>query len=254
MGNGAPVASKRRTKVAAVERPQRVASQPKGSLRATPAAEPGKTLTKAGRERKRDPERTSAAILAAAVHEFSLRGYEGARVDAIAKRAKINKRMLYHYFGGKDGLYLAVLEGRYAAIRSAETLLDLTHREPVEGMRNLIHFTWTYYLEHPEFLSILATENQHKARFLKQSNRIVQLNSPLIDALKDVLAHGAERKIFKPDVDPVQLYISIASLGAFYLSNRWTLSTIFRRDLASDAEVRGWGEHIADVILAFLRP
>jgi TetR/AcrR family transcriptional regulator len=147
-----------------------------------------------------------------------------------------------------------VLEGRYAAIRSAERLLDLTHRQPVEGMRELVLFTWSYFLEHPEFLSILATENQHKARFLKQSNRIVQLNSPLIDALRDVLTHGAERKIFKRDVDPVQLYISIASLGAFYLSNRWTLSTIFRRDLASDAEVAAWGDHIVDMVLAFLRP
>ena len=98
--------------------------------------------------------------------------------------------MLYHYFGGKDGLYLAVLEGRYAAIRSAETVLDLTHREPVEGMRRLIAFTWNYYLEHPEFLAILATENQHRARFLKQSDRIVQLNSPLIDALREVFSFG----------------------------------------------------------------
>src|ERR1700742_3453768 len=109
-------------------------------------------------ERKRDPERTSAALLAAAVHEFAQKGYDGARVDAITKRAKINKRMLYHYFGGKDGLYLAVLEGRYEAIRSAEGALDLTHRDPIQGMRDLIQFTWLYFLDHPEFLSILATE------------------------------------------------------------------------------------------------
>ena len=211
-------------------------------------------LTKAGRARKRDPERTSAAILEAAVHEFSLRGYDGARVDAIAKRAKINKRMLSHYFGGKDGLYLAVLEGRYAAIRSAEALLDLTHREPVEGMRKLILFTWDYFLEHPEFLSILATENQHKARFLKQSDRIVQLNSPLVDALRQVLIHGIEQKRFRSGVDPVELYISIASLGAFYLSNRWTLSTIFRRDLMAEEQLTAWGNHIVDMVLAFLKP
>lgn len=219
----------------------------------TASAEQPKRLTKAGSERKRDPERTSAAILAAAVHEFSQRGYEGTRVDSIAKRAHINKRMLYHYFGSKDGLYLAVLEGRYAAIRSAERELDLTHRQPAEAMRDLILFTWNYFLEHPEFLSLLATENQHKARFLKQSDRIVQLNSPLIDAIREVLARGSEAKIFKPGVDAVQLYISIASLGAFYLSNRWTLSTIFRRDLASDGEVSAWGEHIVDMVMAYLR-
>jgi TetR/AcrR family transcriptional regulator len=121
-------------------------------------------------------------------------------------------------------------------------------------MRELVHFTWSYFLEHPEFLSILATENQHRARFLKQSDRIVQLNSPLIDAIRLVLAHGAEQKIFKRGVDPVQLYISIAALGFFYLSNRWTLSTIFRRDLAAEAELKAWGEHIATMVLAFLEP
>jgi len=205
-------------------------------------------------ERKRDPERTRASILAAAIHEFSLRGYEGARVDAITKRAKVNKRMLYHYFGGKDGLYLAVLEGRYEAIRSAEGALDLTHRYPIEGMANLIHFTCSYFLDHPEFLSILATENQHKARFLKQSERIVQLNSPLIDALRLVLTHGVEQKVFRTGVDPVQLYISIAALGFFYLSNRWTLSTIFRRDLLSEAELSSWREHITSMVLASLKP
>jgi AcrR family transcriptional regulator len=222
---------------------------------AKPTSRPAKrTAAEPAPERKRDRDRTRASILAAAVHEFSQRGYEGARVDAITKRAKINKRMLYHYFGGKDGLYLAVLEGRYAAIRSAEAALDLTHRQPIEGMRDLIHFTWSYFLDHPEFLSILATENQHKARFLKQSDSIVQLNSPLIDAIRMVLTHGAEQKIFKRGVDPVQLYISIAALGFFYLSNRWTLSTIFRRDLASAAELDAWGEHIVTMVLAFLKP
>jgi len=217
-----------------------------------PAAKP-KAVAKSP-ERKRDPDRTRASILAAAVHEFSQRGYEGARVDAITKRAKVNKRMLYHYFGGKDGLYLAVLEGRYQAIRSAEAALDLTHRDPIEGMRNLIHFTWSYFLDHPEFLSILATENQHRARFLKQSDRIVQLNSPLIDAIRMVLNHGVEQKVFRGGVDPVQLYISIAALGFFYLSNRWTLSTIFRRDLVSEPELTSWRPHIPDMGLASLRP
>lgn len=236
------------------ERPRRrtAKAKPEAGTASLPARKPKGTIKPA--ERKRDPERTRAAILAAAVHEFSQRGYEGARVGSITKRAKINKRMLYHYFGGKEGLYVAVLEGRYQAIRSAEEELDLTHREPVEGMRELIQFTWNYFLEHPEFLSILATENQHRARFLKQSDRIVQLNSPLIDAIRLVLDRGAEQKIFKRDVDPVQLYISIAALGFFYLSNRWTLSTIFRRDLVAEAELEAWGEHIVTMVLAFLEP
>jgi AcrR family transcriptional regulator len=238
-----------------LERSQRRPAKAKAKPETGKAAPVGKAKgTVRTTERKRDPERTRAAILAAAVHEFSQRGYEGARVGSITKRAKINKRMLYHYFGGKEGLYVAVLEGRYQAIRSAEAELDLTHREPIEGMRELIHFTWSYFLEHPEFLSILATENQHRARFLKQSDRIVQLNSPLIDAIRLVLAHGTEQKIFKRGVDPVQLYISIAALGFFYLTNRWTLSTIFRRDLVAEAELDAWGEHIATMVLAFLKP
>jgi AcrR family transcriptional regulator len=225
------------------------------SLKTRPSAagEAGAPPRPTAAERKRDPERTRGAILAAAGEEFSHKGYAGARVDAIAMRAGVNKRMLYHYFGGKDGLYVAVLEGSYAAIRSAEAQLDLTHREPIEGMSRLIRFTWTYYLEHPEFLAILATENQHRARFLKQSDRIVQLNSPLIEALRAVLAHGVEEGVFRRDVDPVELYISIAALGAFYLSNRWTLSTIFRRDLMSQAALANWGEHIAQTILASLK-
>ena len=209
---------------------------------------------RSARNRKRDPERTRAAILEAGQHEFAQKGYAGARVDAIAKRARINKRMLYHYFGGKDGLYLAVLEANYAAIRSAEAQLDLTHREPIEGMRRLIRFTWTYYLENPEFLPILAAENQNRARFLKQSERIVQLNSPLIEALRTVLAHGAAEGTFRRNVDPVELYISIAALGVFYLSNRWTLSTIFRRELMAEAALSRWGEHIEATILASLKP
>lgn len=213
-----------------------------------------RSLTKAGLERKRDPERTSAAILAAAVAEFTQKGYEGARVDAIARRARINKRMLYHYFGGKDGLYLAVLEGRYAAIRSAETKLDLSHREPREGMRELVLFTWHYFLEHPEFLSILATENLQKARFLRRSGSVVQLNSPLIDEIRHLLERGEKAGVFRPGVDPVLLYISIASLGSFYLSNRWTLSTVFRRELFSNGEIEKWGEHIVDMVLSYLKP
>jgi len=136
------------------------------------------------RPRLRDAERTSKAILAAATKEFAERGYGGARVDAIAERAKINKRMLYHYFGGKDALYVAVLEGSYIAIRSAEARLDLSHRAPADGMRELVVFTWQYFLDHPEFLGILSTENMHKARFLKRSARIFELHSPLVSSRK----------------------------------------------------------------------
>jgi AcrR family transcriptional regulator len=201
----------------------------------------------------RDPQRTSAAILAAAVKEFSEKGFGGARINTIAERANINKRMLYHYFGGKDALYLAVLEGAYVAIRSAETRLHLADRDPIEGMRELIQFTWRYFLDHPEFLSLLATENLHRARYLKRSARIFDLHSPFIAQIATLLRRGAESGQFRADTDPVKTYISIAALGFFYLSNRWTLSTIFRRDLAAKGELDAWGAQIEDVVLSYLR-
>jgi TetR/AcrR family transcriptional regulator len=202
----------------------------------------------------RDPEGTKTAILAAATREFADKGFGGARIDAIAAQAKINKRMLYHYYGGKEALYLAVLEETYAAIRRAEAKLDLAHREPEEGLRDLVQFTFRYFLDHPEFLSLLGTENLHKARFLKRSERILAINSPLIDVLRDVLERGAKKGVFRPDADPLDVYLTMAALGFFYLSNRWTLTTVFRRDLLADDEIARWGEHIAGVVLSSLKP
>jgi AcrR family transcriptional regulator len=205
------------------------------------------------RSNVRDPERTSAAILAAAVKEFTEKGYGSARIDNIAKRANINKRMLYHYFGNKEALYVAVLESTYTSIRSAEHALRLPDRDPVEAMRDLVLFTWRYYLAHPEFLSLLNTENLHKAKFLKRSARIFALNSPLIEQIEILLKRGAEQGVFRRDTDPLDVYVSIAALGFFRLSNRWTLSTIFPRDLTSKAEIDRWGQHMVDVILSYLR-
>jgi AcrR family transcriptional regulator len=201
----------------------------------------------------RDPERTRAAILTAATAEFTVRGLNGARVDDIARRAGINKRMIYHYFGDKEGLYLAVLESTYAAIRTAEIGLNLAARAPVEGMRELVAFTWNYFIAHPEFLSLLATENLHRARYLKQSRRIRELHSPLVGTISELLARGVKAGLFRAGVDPVQLYITIASLGFFYMSNRHTLSTIFGRDLGAVDQLRARAEHIADVVLSYLR-
>jgi AcrR family transcriptional regulator len=202
----------------------------------------------------RDPGRTRAAILDAATQEFTAKGLAGARIDTIAKRAAANKRMIYHYFGDKEGLYLAVLEQTYAAIRTAEVGLELGGRDPVDGMRELIAFTWQYFLAHPEFLSLLGTENLHGAHYLKQSQRIRDLHSPLVGMLSDLLARGAKSGVFRSGVDPVQLYITIASLGFFYLSNRHTLSTIFGRDLGADDMIAARGKHVVDVVLAYLRP
>jgi AcrR family transcriptional regulator len=201
----------------------------------------------------RDPERTRARILEAATAEFAHYGLGGARVDRIAERAGANKRMLYYYFGSKDELFLAALEEAYAHIRSAEQELDLEHRDPREALKKLVEFTWKYYLEHPEFMTLLASENLHKGRHVRRSGRVRELHTPLIETLRGILRRGEREGLFRRGVDPVQLYISIAGEGYFYLSNRYTLSRIFARDLMAPRELAGRARHITQTILNSVR-
>lgn len=196
---------------------------------------------------------TRERILAAATAEFAQHGFGGARVDRIAARAEANKRMLYYYFGSKDELFLAVLEEAYAHIRSAEHDLDLEHADPREALKRLVEFTWNYYLEHPEFMALLATENLHKGSHVHRSRRVRKLHSPLVDTLRDILRRGQRQGLFRRGVDPVQLYISIAGEGYFYLSNRYTLSRIFGRDLMAPSELDGRARHITDMVLHAVR-
>jgi AcrR family transcriptional regulator len=197
----------------------------------------------------RDPERTKARILAAATAEFARYGLGGARVDRIAARAGANKRMLYYYFRDKDNLFLAALEARYAHIRAAERALDLEHLEPRAALRRLVEFTWGYFLEHPEFLTLLNSENLHKGRHVRRSRRVPQMHSTLVETLRGVLKRGERAGVFRTGVDPVQLYISIAGEGYFYLSNRYTLAQIFKRDLMSKRALAERARHNSDMIL-----
>ena len=202
----------------------------------------------------RDSERTQSAILSAATQEFARHGLGGARVDRIAARARTNKRMLYYYFGRKDALFLAVLENTYASIRNAEERLSMLDVPPAEGVRRLIRFTWDYYLAHPEFLTLLNSENLHRAKHLRRSRHVRAMNSPLIETLKTVLARGRESGIFRADVDALQLYVSIAALAYFYLGNNHTLSAVFGRDLSTPGSRAERLAHMIDVILGYLRP
>lgn len=202
----------------------------------------------------RDPDRTRSAILDAATAEFARHGLGGARVDRIAAAAGANKRMLYYYFGDKERLFLAVLEAAYARIREAEQGLSLGDLAPVESVRRLIEFTWNYYLGHPEFMTLLNSENLHRARHLKKSRRARALNSPLIETLRVVLERGVREGSFRSGVDPLQLYVSIAALSYFYLSNNYTLSAIFGRDLAAPEAKRTRVRHMTEVIQGYLRP
>src|SRR4029453_2197203 len=181
------------------------------------AASPSTELARPRPRVGRDAGRTQAVILAAATQEFARYGLGGARVDRIAARARTNKRMLYYYFGNKETLFLAVLEGVYARIRAAEKDLKLLDVAPTEGVRRLIEFTWDYYLAHPEFLTLLNSENLHRARHLKRSRGVGAMTPPLIETLAEVLARGRRRGDFRRGVDALQLYISIAALSYFYL-------------------------------------
>jgi AcrR family transcriptional regulator len=201
---------------------------------------------------RRNPVRNQERILLAATEEFARYGLGGARVDRIAARAGANKRMLYYYYGNKEDLFLKVLEARYAHIRRAELGLHLLDLDPVQGMRRMVEFTWNYYLKHPEFLTLLNSENLHRGRHLKRSRDIAAMHSPLIALLRDLLIRGERAGKFRKGVDPVQLYISIAGLGYFYLSNRHTLSTIFERDLLAPKSKAERLKHMTELVLGYL--
>jgi AcrR family transcriptional regulator len=203
-------------------------------------------------ERLRDAERSQSTILAAARDEFAEYGLGGARMDRIAERAGLNKRLIYYYFEDKERLFQAVLELAYHDIRERERELNLLELNPTEAVRRLVEFTWHYYLEHPEFLTLLNSANLHRARHLTQSHEVRELNSPLIAMLGEILERGRKDGSFRGGIDPVQLYVSIAGLSYFYLSNNFTLSAIFGRDLMAPKARNERLSHMCDVILGYV--
>jgi AcrR family transcriptional regulator len=201
---------------------------------------------------KRSATATKARILQAALAEFATRGFAGARVDVIAAQARANKRMLYAYVGNKDALWLATLEAVYGAKREEERQLATATLSPEAAMRALIRFNFRYHLEHPEFVALVNNENLMGARKLKRSKLVPQLYSPLLETLTEVLRRGQKAKVFRGGVDPMQLYISIAALGYFYISNIRTLSVIFASELDSQAGMKQREEHVIDVVMSYL--
>lgn len=203
-------------------------------------------------ERVRDADRSQNTILAAARDEFAEFGLGGARMDRIAERAGLNKRLIYYYFADKERLFQSVLELAYQHIREEERKLRLLELTPSDAVRRLVEFTWTYYLEHPEFLTLLNSANLHRARHLEDSQDVREMNSPLIATLGEVLERGRRDGSFRGGVDPVQLYISIAGLAYFYLSNNFTLSAIFGRDLKAPKALHERLSHMSDVIMGYV--
>lgn len=211
------------------------------------------TKTAGSRRRNASGKRTREILLAAAREAFASRGLEGARVDDIARRAKLNKQLVYHYFGSKDGLYTAVLEGVYGEIRKQEQALDLGDFPAEEAMRRLIEFSFDYLSKHPEFISLLADENAHRGRHLRDSPRVEELNRPIIDLIRKTLRRGTADGVFRKGLDPLHIYLSIAGMSFFYFGNIHTLSRIFSRDLGADAAISERRAHIVDFTLNAIR-
>ena len=197
---------------------------------------------------------TRQRILDAALGEFAEKGLAGARVDEIAARAGANKRMLYAHFGSKEELWLVVLERAYAAKRAEERAMAVEGLAPAEAMARLIAFNLRYTARHPEFVALLNQENLHRAAYLRRSEDVPALYSPLLEALRGVLARGEAAGVFRARVDAMQLYIDILALGHFYVANRHTLSTIFGAPLDTEAAIAAREAHIAEVVLGYLRP
>jgi AcrR family transcriptional regulator len=181
---------------------------------------------------KRNAAVTRDRVLRAAIAEFCRQGFDGARVDRVAKRAGSNIRMVYHYFRSKEGLYLAVLEHIYSEVRSKEAALNLRDHEPMEGMLTLVDFTFDHLLDHPEFIELIRNENLLRGRYVKKSAFVPKAALPLVDTMRDLLQRGVREGKFHPGIDPIQLYVSILALCFIHLSNRYTLSIMFKRDLA----------------------
>src|SRR5262245_29749844 len=200
--------------------------------------------------RRRDSAKTRKRILAAAKAEFATNGLDGARVDVIARRARTNKQMLYHYFGGKEALFTATLEQAWSDIRAAEGELSLDALDPLDALKSHVTFTWTYYLANPEFITLVNSENLHRARHIKSSRPIRDLNRPFIDRMRRLLDRGATTGVFRPGIDPVQVHITIAAIGYYYVTNRFTGSIVFERDLMAK---KALAERLAFNISTILR-
>ena len=203
---------------------------------------------------RRDPVATRKKLLTAARLEFARHGLAGARVDEIAERAGVNKQLVYHYFGDKDALYLAVLEWVYEDIREQERRLNLEGLPPDKAIRRPIEASFDHLAANPDFIVLLNDENRGGARHVRGSTRLEAMHSPLVKSVSHILHEGVRTGVFRKGIDPIQLYISIAGLSYFYLSNTPTLSAIFGKDLSSRAARRARRRHVVDLLLHSLRP
>ena len=196
--------------------------------------------------------KTREMILDGALAEFSEKGFDGARIDEIALRAGVNKNLLYHHYGSKDGLFAALLERTYDTIRRRQNDLKLRGMDPVEGMRKLVVFTGRIWVQFPEFLRLLQSENLIGGRHVRASAEIQRMYNPLLDTIAELLERGTRSGVFRKNIDPVDLYISISALTAHYITNHHTFEALFGGRLLAPKRVRQRLKHAADMVERYL--
>jgi AcrR family transcriptional regulator len=232
------------------------AGEPAAARGAAPAGTPKAARgrpRKAEAGRTNDPERTMADILQVAMTEFAEKGLAGARIDVIAEAMRTSKRMIYYYFGSKEGLYVAVLEEAYRRMREIERELHLEDLLPEDALRKLVGYTVDYQLAHPEYIRLVMTENIHRGEYLAQSKSIQKINVPAIEGLRSVYERGVKAGVFRVGLDPVDLHMSISALSVFNVANRHTFSLIFKRDLESTRALIARRDSIVEMIVRFVR-
>src|SRR3954452_3932365 len=206
----------------------------------------------AQQDRTRDADRTRAEILEVATHEFADLGYAGARVDEIAAKTRTTKRMIYYYFGGKEGLYLAVLEQAYRHIRDLEQQLDVDHLEPVDALRQLAELTFDHHESHQDFVRLVAIENIHCAQHLVRSEVREVLAAPALDVLTRIMERGRAAGLFRDDVDALDVHMVISAFCVFRGANRYTFNAIFDRDLLDPRLREHLRQMIGDLVVAYV--
>ena len=221
----------------------------KGSKAATPTS----AAPSPEKRRKYDPEETKRNILDIATQEFSAMGLAGARVDAIAERTNTTKRMLYYYFGSKEGLYEAVLEQVYGDIRALEQELQLAELEPQAALRQFVEFTFDYHDKHRDFVRLVTIENVHAAKYIEQSKTFKNRNSSVVRTIEDLIARGVAAGQFRDDVDPIDLHLMISSFCFHRVANRHTWGAAFGRDPSGPRSRARHREMIVDAVLRFMR-
>jgi AcrR family transcriptional regulator len=202
--------------------------------------------------RPQDPEGTRRNILEIASEEFALNGLSGARVDEIAARTRSSKRMIYYYFGDKEGLYLSALENAYRLVREGEAKLDIEGLSPIEALSRLVEFTFDHHHQHEEFIRMVMIENIHHGQYLERSKVIRELNITAIDHIARIYARGVDDGVFRPGLDPVELHWQISALCFFNVSNRATFSRIFGRDFGSAEALERLRRNAVDMLVRFV--